>query len=166
MIELKLPKEIARPFNLIVRRMAKVKTADNRANRDVWYGAAKRLNGVDDTGVTATGHKNAVLRQQRLLFKNVIALGAGLIAIERLAVVFAGRSLNSSGQIDALRNLAKLPTDTDVCRRQHDLGVRRHGERMDRSVRMFAEARHVEVTANMDRTFRRKATQSARVVVV
>ena len=84
LVELKLPEEIARPFDLIVRRMAKVKTADNRANRDVRHGAAKRLDGVDDTGMTTSGHENAVLRQQRLLFKNVIALGAGLVAIERL----------------------------------------------------------------------------------
>ena len=60
-----LPEEIARSFDLIVRRMAKVKAADNRANRDMRYGVAERLDGIHDSGVTATSHENTVFRQQR-----------------------------------------------------------------------------------------------------
>ena len=44
--------------------MAKVKTADNRANRDMRYGAAERPDCIHDSGMTATGHENAVLCQK------------------------------------------------------------------------------------------------------
>ena len=81
--------KIARLRDLFVRRMTKVKAADNRANRDMRHDAAERLDGIHDSGVTATGHKNTILRQQRLLSTNVITLGAGLVTIERLAVVLA-----------------------------------------------------------------------------
>ena len=61
-VEVQLPEKITRPFDLIVHCMAKVKAADNRANRDMWHGAAERLYGIHDSGVTATGHENAVFR--------------------------------------------------------------------------------------------------------
>ena len=61
-LKVKPPEEISRPFDLIVRRMAMVKAADNRANRDMRYGVAERLDGIHDSGVTATGHENTVFR--------------------------------------------------------------------------------------------------------
>ena len=140
LVEIELPEEIARLFDLFVRRMAKVKATDDRTDRDMRHGTAEGLDGIHDSGMTATGHENAALRQQCLLFKNVITLGAALVAIERLAVVLAGRSLDPSGQIDALRNLAEPPPGPDVCRRQHGLSIRRHRKRMNGSVRMLAEA--------------------------
>ena len=91
-VEVEPPEKIARLRDLFVRRMAKVKAADNRTDCDMRHGAAKCPNSIHDSGVTATSHENTVFRQQRLLFKNVITLGAGLVAIERLAIVLPGRS--------------------------------------------------------------------------
>ena len=47
--ELELPEKIARSFDLFVRRMAKVKAADNRSNCDMRYGTAECLDGVHDS---------------------------------------------------------------------------------------------------------------------
>ena len=62
LVEIELPEKIARLCDLFVRRMTKVKAADNRANCDMRYGAAESLDGIHDSGVTATGHENAVFR--------------------------------------------------------------------------------------------------------
>ena len=75
-VEVQLSEKITRPSNLFVHRMAKVKAADNRTDCDMWHDPTKHLDGIHDSGVTATGHENTVFRQQRLLFKNVIALGS------------------------------------------------------------------------------------------
>ena len=92
-VEVQLSEKIARLRDLFVRRTTKMETSDNCTDYDMRHDPTKRPDGIHDSGVTATGHENAVFRQQRLLFKNVIALCAGLVAIERLAVVLAGRSL-------------------------------------------------------------------------
>ena len=42
-VEVLLSEKITRPFDLIVRRMTKVKATDNRANRDMRHSAAERL---------------------------------------------------------------------------------------------------------------------------
>ena len=42
-IEVEPLEKITRPFDLIVRRMTKVKATDNRANRDMRHSAAERL---------------------------------------------------------------------------------------------------------------------------
>ena len=52
--------KITRPIDLIVRCMAKVKAADYRTDCDMRHGAAERLDGIHDSGVTATGHENTV----------------------------------------------------------------------------------------------------------
>ena len=59
-----------------------------------------------------------------------------------------------------------MPTDTDICRRQHGLSIRRYRKRMNGSVCMLTEARHVKPGTNVNRAFRRKDAQTARMVVV
>ena len=63
-VEVQLSEKITRPFDLIVRRMTKVKATNNRANRDMRHNAAESLDGIHDSGVTATSHENTVFRQQ------------------------------------------------------------------------------------------------------
>ena len=59
-LEVQLSEEIARLFDLFVRRMAKVKATDDRADRDMRHGTTESLDGIHDSGVTATGHENTV----------------------------------------------------------------------------------------------------------
>ena len=61
-LEVEPLEKIACLRDLFARCMAKVKATDNRANRDMRHGAAERLDGIHDSGVTATGHENAVFR--------------------------------------------------------------------------------------------------------
>lgn len=61
-LEVEPPEKIARLLDLSVRRMTTVKATDNRTDCDMWHGAAERLNRIHDSGVTASGHENAVFR--------------------------------------------------------------------------------------------------------
>ena len=59
-VEVELPEEIARPFDFIVRRMAKVKTADDRANRDMRHGAVGRARPAELRVVRGRLFKHAI----------------------------------------------------------------------------------------------------------
>ena len=61
-LEVEPLEKIARLRDLFVRRMTKVKATNNRANRDMRHNAAESLDGIHDSGVTASGHENAVFR--------------------------------------------------------------------------------------------------------
>ena len=63
-LEVEPLEKTARLRDLSVRRMAKVKAADNRTDCDMWHDAAKCSDGIHNSGMTATGHKDAVFCQK------------------------------------------------------------------------------------------------------
>ena len=63
---------VRRPGDLLVRRMAEVESADDRLHFDLGHETRKGLDCVGNSGVTATGHQNAVVRQKRLLLLNIV----------------------------------------------------------------------------------------------